>query len=223
MTDIGIDATNSALCVISSVERQVMPDRRLQAPAAARNREPILDVLRTVLPGEGLVLEVASGTGEHVVHFAQALPQLTFQPTDPDANAMASIAGWIAHAGVGNVLAPVLLNAAAAAWPVERADAVICINMIHIAPWTATQGLIRGAAAILKPGAPLCLYGPFRQGGVHTAPSNEDFDESLRARDPLWGVRDLDEVAALALPAGFLAPRVIAMPANNLSVIFIRS
>lgn len=199
-----------------------MVDARQQAPAAARNRAPILEVLRRILPAEGTVLELASGTGEHVVHFAQALPGLTFQPSDPGAAARASIAGWIAATGVGNVLPPVALDAAARPWPVTAADAILCINMIHISPWAATQGLMAGAAALLSPGAPLYLYGAYKRGGRHTAPSNEAFDRDLRARDPSWGVRDLEAVAALAAAHGFGPPEVVDMPANNLSVVFRR-
>ena len=199
-----------------------MTDPRLYAPAVARNREPILDVLRTVLPAHGTVLEIASGSGEHVVYFARHLPQLTFQPSDPDQDALRSIAAWSAEAGGRNILPQILLDAAAPAWPVAAADAIICINMIHISPWAATVGLMRGAAALLPAGAPLYLYGPYKQGDVHTAPSNEAFDASLRARDSRWGVRDLGEVAALAAEAGFSPPTTIQMPANNLSVLFIR-
>ncbi|RJF87828.1 DUF938 domain-containing protein [Oleomonas cavernae] len=199
-----------------------MTDHRLYAPAVARNREPILDVLRAVLPAHGTVLEIASGTGEHVVHFARHLPHLTFQPSDPDQDALHSIAAWSAESVCGNILPPVLLDAAAPPWPVAAAQAIICINMIHISPWAATVGLMRGAAALLPAGAPLYLYGPYRQGGAHTAPSNQAFDDSLRARDPRWGVRDLGDVAGLAADAGFGAPTVIQMPANNLSMFFVR-
>lgn len=199
-----------------------MTDHRLYAPAVARNREPILDVLRAVLPAQGTMLEIASGSGEHVVHFARHLPHLTFQPSDPDQDALRSIAGWSAEAGGRNILPPILLDAAAPPWPVAAADAIICINMIHISPWAATVGLMRGAAAILPAGAPLYLYGPYKQGGAHTAPSNQAFDDSLRARDPRWGVRDLGDVAAQAADAGFGAPTTIQMPANNLSVLFTR-
>ncbi|MGO9390141.1 DUF938 domain-containing protein [Rhodoblastus sp.] len=199
-----------------------MIDPRLFAPAAARNRGPILDVLRQVLPREGLVLEIASGSGEHVVHFATHLPKLTFQPSDPGAEARASIAAWIAAPGARNILAPLALDAATAPWPVAKADAIICINMIHISPWAATEGLFAGARTLLPEGAPLYLYGPYRRNGAHTAPSNSAFDESLRAQNPGWGVRDLETVAACAARAGFGEPQVVEMPANNLSVIFRR-
>jgi hypothetical protein len=199
-----------------------MIDKRIYAPATQRNRDVILDVLRKILPPSGLVLEIASGSGEHDVHFAQSLPRLTFQPTDPTQDALASIAAWIAAAQVANVLAPLRLDVTAQPWPVQSADAVLCINMIHISPWGATIGLMRGAAKILPPGAPLYLYGPYRRGGAHTAPSNADFDASLKARDPAWGVRDLEAVAAAAQAAGFTAPEITQMPANNLSLVFRR-
>ena len=182
-------------------------DNALTAPAVARNRDPILAVLREVLPAAGTVLEIASGTGEHAVHFAAALPHLVWQPTDPDAQARRSIAAHAARAGLPNLLPPLELDAAAAVWPVTRADAVVSINMIHIAPWRAAEGLMAGAARLLSAGAPLYLYGPYRQHGQHTAPSNAAFDESLRARDPAWGVRDLEEVAALAAAHGLALQR----------------
>jgi hypothetical protein len=201
---------------------QTPTDQRLYAPAAARNRDAIRDVLARVLPSTGLVLEVASGSGEHIVHLARALPQLRFQPSDPDDQACRSIAAWIATEGLANVDQPVALDASAATWPIATADAVLCINMIHIAPWSAAIGLIQGAAAILPAGAPLCLYGPYQRDGQHTAPSNAAFDDSLRARNPAWGVRDLGAVTDLAQAAGFTAPEIIAMPANNLSLVFRR-
>lgn len=199
-----------------------MADARRFAPAAARNRGPILDALRGRLPASGLLLEVASGSGEHAVHLAAAFPALTIQPSDPDPEARASIAAWAAETGLPNIRPPLALDAAAAAWPAARADAVLCINMIHIAPWQACEGLVRGAARLLPPGGPLVLYGPFRRGGAHTAPSNAAFDESLRAQDPRWGVRDLEAVAALAAAEGFAAPEVVPMPANNLTLVFRR-
>jgi hypothetical protein len=195
----------------------------LTAPAVARNRDPILAVLREVLPAAGTVLEIASGTGEHAVHFAAALPHLVWQPTDPDAQARGSIAAHAAAAGLSNLLPPLELDAAAPVWPVTRAASLVSINMIHISPWRATQGLMAGAARVLPAGAPLYLYGPYRRHGQHTAPSNAAFDESLRARDPEWGVRDLDEVVALAAGHGLALQRSVAMPANNLSVIFRRN
>jgi hypothetical protein len=199
-----------------------LPPGALTAPAVARNREPILAVLRRVLPERGLVLEIASGSGEHAVHFAAALPQLTWQPTDPDPEARESIAAYRVAAQLTNLLPPIALDAASPTWPVAQADAMVAINMIHIAPWAAAEGLMVGAERLLPAGGVLFLYGPFREHGQHTAPSNAAFDESLRARDREWGVRDLDEVAALASQHGFALEERIAMPANNLSVVFRR-
>lgn len=199
-----------------------MIDRRLEYPATARNRDAILDVLRSVLPASGLVLEVASGSGEHVVHFARAFPDLTFQPSDPEDAALQSIAAWSQDSGLKNIRPPAMLDAASAQWPVNAADAILCINMIHIAPWRASEGLFRGAARLLRAGAPLYLYGPYRRADVVTAPSNEAFDESLRSRNPEWGLRDLEAVAALAQDNGFSGPAITEMPANNLSVVFRR-
>jgi SAM-dependent methyltransferase len=198
-------------------------DARRFAPAAQRNRGPILEVLRGVLPERGLVLEIASGTGEHAVWFAEHLPALTFQPSDPDADNRASIAAWIVQAGAPNVNAPLAIDATDALWALARApDAILCINMIHIAPWAATLGLLRHAAAVLPPGGLLYLYGPYKRGGRHTAPSNADFDQGLRARDPAWGVRDLEVVVDTAAAAGFALADTVPMPANNLSVVFRR-
>ncbi len=199
-----------------------MTDDRLFAPAAARNRDPILQVLRAILPTSGLALEIASGSGEHVVHFATHLPTLTFRPSDLDAATRASVSAWIASAGVANVMAPLALDAAKTPWPIVRADAVICLNMIHISPWSATAGLFEGAGAILPAGAPLYLYGPYKRNGAHTAQSNAEFDASLRAKNAAWGVRDLEAVADCAAAKGFSGPEIVEMPANNLSVIFRR-
>ena len=189
-----------------------------RAPAAARNRGPILEVLRRHLPAKGLVLEIASGSGEHAVHFAEGLPDLVFQPSDPDPEARASIDDWAS--GLDNVRPALVLDATSPNWPIERADAVVCVNMIHIAPWEAAVGLIAGAARLLPPKGVLYLYGPYRRDGWPTAPSNEAFDRELRQRNPAWGVRDLEAVTALAGAQGFTAPEVVEMPANNLSVVF---
>jgi SAM-dependent methyltransferase len=195
-------------------------DARLTAPAAARNRDPILAILPRLLPSTGLVLEVASGTGEHCAHFAAGLHHLMWQPTALPPENRASVDAWCGD--LPNVRRAIALDATASAWPVDRADAVLCINMIHIAPWAATEGLLAGAARILPPGGPLILYGPFLREGVATALSNCDFDASLRARDPELGIRALRDVAAVAEGAGFGAPEVTEMPANNLTVAFRR-
>ncbi len=166
------------------------------------------------------MLEVASGTGEHVAHFASALPGLDWQPTDLDAERRASIDAWVD--GLANVRPALPLDAMAPTWPVARADAVLCINMIHIAPAAATDGLIDGAASVLGPGGVLILYGPFRRAGLALEASNAAFDADLRARNPAWGLRVLEEVAGLAAKAGFGPPEVEAMPANNLLVVFKR-
>ncbi len=199
-----------------------MSDDRLYGPATLRNRDFILDVLWNVLPTTGVILEVASGSGEHVIHFAKNLPALVFQPSDSDPDALPSIAAWVKAAGVTNVRAPISLDASHSIWPVASADGVICINMVHISPWEATLGLIKGAAAVLPPASPLYLYGPYIRGGFATAPSNQAFDRSLRNRNPTWGLRDLEAVAAIAQSVGFSAPVITEMPANNLSVVFRR-
>jgi hypothetical protein len=191
---------------------------RREAPAAARNREPITETLRGILPAQGKVLEIASGSGEHAVHFARAFSGLTFQPSDPDAGARASIDAWAE--GVPNIL-PALELDVLGAWPALRVQAVLCINMIHIAPWEATPALMAGAASVLEPGGLLYLYGPYRVGG-EMVESNHHFDAWLRARDPRFGVRALEDVAAEAVRAGFGPPSVTEMPANNLSVVFRR-
>lgn len=197
-------------------------DARLFAPATQRNRVPILDVLSRVLPGEGLVLEVASGTGEHAVWFAQHLRPLQWHPSDADPAMRESIAAHARGSGVKSLKSPLDLDVTAPHWPISRADAVVCINLIHIAPWSVAEGLIAGAARVLPSGGVLYLYGPYRRDGRHTAPSNAEFDRNLRSRNPDWGVRDLEEVTALAAQQGFELREVVEMPANNLSVVFAR-
>lgn len=193
------------------------------APAALRNRAVILDVLSPHLPPGGLMLELASGTGEHALFFAQARPDVTFQPTDYDPSARASIDAYAEEAGLPNLRPALFLDATQPdTWPIDRADALLCVNMIHISPWEATVGLIAGAARILPAGGKLMLYGPYFREGVETAPSNLAFDDSLRARNPAWGIRRLEDVAALAAEAGFSAPEVTEMPANNLTLVFCR-
>jgi SAM-dependent methyltransferase len=193
---------------------------RLVSPSAERNKAPVADVLCRVLPDQGLVLEVSSGTGQHVVHFARAMPHLMWQPTERDADNLRSIASWRAAEALPNVLEPIRLDVVDQPWPISSAAAVICLNMIHIAPWAAAEALICGAEEILAPGGILFLYGPYRREGRHTAPSNEAFDRQLRAQNPDWGVRDLEEVARLAARHGFDAPEIHEMQANNLSVVF---
>lgn len=199
---------------------------RLFFPATARNREPILAVLKRVLPDSGTVLEVASGSGEHAVFFAAALPTLTWQPSDPDPAHCASIAAWSAHERLQNVLPPLPLDALVRPWPPgapnDGLGAIYCANMIHIAPWDAAVGLLAEAGRLLRPGGPLVLYGPFQRGGQHTAPSNVDFDASLRSRNPAWGVRNLDDVIAVAAQEGLALDDVVPMPANNLTVVLRR-
>jgi len=193
---------------------------RQRSPSAERNREPILAVLRAVLPATGRVLEIASGTGQHALCFAGALPGLDWQPSDADEAARESIAAWITQDAPPNVRAPLALDVHEADWGVGTVDAVVCINMIHIAPWSAAESLVAGASRHLRDGGVLYLYGPFRRGCAHTAPSNAAFDDQLRSRDPSWGVRDMEEVVALAASAEFVCDEPVAMPANNFSLIF---
>ena len=194
-------------------------DKR-HAPATMRNRDAIAAVLADELPPAGLALEVASGSGEHVVYFAARFPDLQWQPSDPDGAALASIAAWTREARCSNVRPPLLLDASAADWPVARADAMLCINMVHISPWAATLGLMAGAGRLLAAGAPLILYGPFVEDDVPTAPSNVEFDASLRARDAAWGLRNTRDVSAAAAAHGLRLARCVAMPANNLMLIY---
>ena len=194
--------------------------QRKHAPATLRNRDPIAEVLQRELPANGKVLEVASGSGEHCAFFAERFPGLIWQPTDPDPGALTSIASWCA--GLGNVLPPLALDAASVHWPVDAVDAVLCINMAHISPWAATLGLVAGAQRLLAPGAPLILYGPWRREGVQTAPSNEAFDASLKARDPRWGLRRVEDLDAAASTHAFARSRLIEMPANNLMLVYRR-
>lgn len=199
-----------------------MIDFRQQAPSAQRNRDPILEVLRRVLPDSGTVLEIASGSGEHVIHFARNLPDLTFQPSDVNIDSLKSIAAWVASSGTPNILPPLHLDVMQDIWPIKTADALICINMIHISPWAATEGLMAGASKLLRRGGVLYLYGPYKRDHQHTDDSNAAFDTQLRARNPAWGVRDVGDVAACAKLAGLTSPNLFTMPANNLSVVFRR-
>ena len=193
---------------------------RRHAPATERNREPIAAVLAETLPAEGHVLEVASGTGEHCAWFAERFPTLIWQPSDPDLEALASIAAWTAD--LNNVLPPIGLDAAADEWPLDRADAILCVNMVHISPWAATLGLMAGAGQLLAPGAPLILYGPYRRHGVPTAPSNEQFELWLKEKSAEYGLRYLEDVTAAAEAHGLALEQVVEMPANNLMPVFRR-
>ena len=195
-----------------------MSDDRQYAPATLRNRDFILDVL----PTKGVILEIASGSGGHIVRFARNFPALVFQPSDPDPDARLSVAAWVKATGVTNVRAPIALDALHSVWPIASADGIICINMIHISPWEATVGLIKGAAAILPSRSPLYLYGSYKREGFEMSPSNQTFDQSLRDRSPTWGLRDLEPVAATAQTLGFSTPVITEMPANNLSAVFRR-
>ena len=192
------------------------------SPAAERNRGPIAEALADVLPATGLVLEVASGTGQHAAALGAAFPALTWQPSERSEADFPSIEAWSREARVANVRAPVALDVTSETWPIDHCDAILVCNMIHIAPFTACEGLMRGAAALLSAGAPLCLYGPFFLPGVATAPSNLAFDESLRSRDPSWGIRSLEEVDAEAAGRGFQREALRALPANNVLVVYRR-
>ncbi len=199
---------------------------KLSSPATARNREPILAVLRRVLPAQARVLELASGAGEHAVYFAAAEPGWIWTPSDPDPDACASVAAWAAGEGLANLQAPRAIDVGAGDWGLEpdaRYDALVCINMIHISPWEATLGLMAGAGRWLRAGGLLYSYGAYKRGGRHTAPSNESFDSWLKARDPRFGVRDLEAVQEAARAHGLALVESIEMPANNLSLVFSRN
>jgi SAM-dependent methyltransferase len=193
---------------------------KLTWPAPERNKEPIRELLAQVLPPRGRLLELASGSGQHAVYFAAAFPGLVYQPSDPDAAHVASIAAYVAEAGLPNLLPPLTLDVCADAWDVAPVDAVFNANMVHIAPWEAAQGLMRGVGRVLRQGGVLALYGPFKLGGEHTAESNARFDADLRARDPRWGVRDAEAVEALAEAEGLRPTARTAMPANNFVLTF---
>jgi cyclopropane fatty-acyl-phospholipid synthase-like methyltransferase len=198
-------------------------DRRQYSPSTARNRDPILAVMQRVFPPSGRVLEVASGSGEHAMFVARAMPGLVWQPSDLDVEARASIESWMAFEKLPNVLPPLTIDVREVDWGVKGPlEVVVAINMIHIAPWRAAQGLFRGAAKLLRDGGVLFLYGPYKREGRHTAPSNEAFDQWLKARDPGFGVRDLGDVTALAKENGLTLREVVEMPANNLSVVFVK-
>jgi SAM-dependent methyltransferase len=195
---------------------------KLSSPSAQRNRGPIAAVLAEWLPESGLVLEVASGSGEHAVHFAQALPQLDWQPSDPEPAALASIEAWRADSGLPNLREPLILDATSSEWPVAAADAVLNINMVHISPWAAALGLLDGAARVLAPSGRLILYGPWLVKGVATAPSNLAFDADLKNRNPAWGLRRVEDFAHEAEKRGLLLADQREVPANNRMLLFIR-
>ena len=197
-----------------------LADGRCVAPAAERNKGPILEVLQRVLPPRGLVLEIGSGTGQHAAHFANALSQLSWQPSDPDGKNRRSIVLWSRVEELGNVRTPLALDVRERPWPIDAADAIVCINVVHVSPWAATLALFDGAREVLPVKGVLFLYGPYRRGGRHTAPSNEKFDAELRAHDPEWGLRDVDELADVADRAGFALAEIVDMPANNFSLVF---
>jgi SAM-dependent methyltransferase len=194
---------------------------RETAPSAERNKQPILEVLWRVLPPSGLVVEIGSGTGQHVAHFAKAMPDLVFQPTEMDTNKHASIAAWVA--GLPNVRPPIGFDVTHLPWPIRHAEAIVCINVIHISPWDATVALMRGAGEILSSDGVLVTYGPYRKEGRHTAPSNEEFEAWLKERDELWGVRDIEEVSAAARDSGLELVESVPMPANNFTLVFRRA
>ena len=199
-------------------------EERRSAPHVARNADPIVQVLEGILPESGLVLEIASGTGEHALHFARAFPHLLFHPTDADPVALRSVEAWRTAEGAPNLLAPTPLDAVEPdRWPVDEAAAILCINMVHISPWEATLGLMKGAGRLLPQGGLLYLYGAYRQQGVETAPSNEAFDRSLKERNPAWGLRQVEDVAQAAEAEGLRLESVTPMPANNLSLVFRKS
>jgi SAM-dependent methyltransferase len=199
------------------------PDGALRSPAASRNAAPILDVLRAHLPAHGRVLEIAAGSGQHALAFSAALPGLDWTPSDPSPDARASIAAWRAVEGAPNLAEPLALDCLnPTTWPEGRFKALVCINMVHISPWAATEGLMAMARRVLAPMGLLYLYGPYREAGVETAPSNEAFDADLKTRDPAWGLRDVADVAALAKSHGLALTLRKTMPANNLSLLFRR-
>jgi SAM-dependent methyltransferase len=193
------------------------------APASERNRQPILEVLRRILPSRGLVLEVASGTGQHAAYFARHMPSLRWQPTEMSVEARRSIAAWVEESGRDNLLPPLELDVCCAEWPLSHADAMLCINLIHICPWATTEALFLGAQNLLDPGAALITYGPYRLHGQHTAPSNAAFDRDLRSRNPSWGVRDIDELSELGARSGLSLEQRVDMPANNMTLVWRRT
>jgi SAM-dependent methyltransferase len=207
-------------------ERSVSDDQRMFSPSVARNSAPILAVLQRVLPVRGLVLEIGCGSGEHAVYFAGAMPKLSWQPSDPDSSSRASTAGWIEFSGLTNVLPPLDIDVCATAWGEELSaqfDAIVSLNMVHIAPWAASLGLFAGAGALLRRGGVLFLYGPFMRDGLHNAPSNAAFDASLKAQNPTWRVRDISDLERVGKASGVDLRETIEMPASNTSLVFIKT
>lgn len=198
-------------------------DPKFSSPAALRNREPILEILRNVLPKKGTILEIASGSGEHVTHYAALLPDLVWQPSDPSLEARASIASRMEEDKLLNLLPPLDIDVSTDIWPIDKADAMLAINMVHISPWAATEGLLKGAGRLLSIGGVLVLYGPYRQKGHIFVESNVAFDASLKSRNPEWGIRQLEAVAEEAAKSGLALTSVTNMPANNLCVVFTRT
>ena len=193
---------------------------RRHAPATERNREAIATVLERVLAEASTVIEIGSGTGQHAAFFGARLPRVTWQPTEVDAELLPSIDAWVSEAGLSSVKPALHLDVTSADWPVASVDALVCINVIHIAPKEVLEALLTGAATRLPSGGALVLYGPFQEGGRHTAESNERFDAMLRAQNPAWGVRNLDDVIARAAEFGLRHAETVRMPANNLTVVF---
>jgi cyclopropane fatty-acyl-phospholipid synthase-like methyltransferase len=211
---------------ITLEQRGVSADQRMFSAAAGRNSPPILEVLKRVLPANGVVLEIGCGTGEHAVHFAGAMPGVTWLPSDPDSDSRLSTARWIQSKGLSNVLLPLDIDVCAKSWGVEQTapfDAIVSINMVHIAPWAASLGLFAGAGRLLRVGGLLFLYGAFMRDGVHSAPSNAAFDATLKARNPSWGVRDIAELERVGESSGLSLRETIEMPANNMSLVFSKS
>ncbi len=198
----------------------VTPGEQRHAPATMRNRDAIVELLRGILPDHGTILEIASGTGEHVVYFGKTFPHLTFQPSDPDPGCCQSIAAWTRREAMTNVLPPLQLDAQAANWDVPQPAAILCINMVHISPWESSIGLFEKAGKLLDRGSPLYLYGPYLRDDVETAPSNLAFERSLKSRDLRWGLRDVADMDALATRNGFVRESLIEMPANNISLVY---
>lgn len=196
------------------------PGEQRHAPATMRNRDAIVAVLQDILPAKGLVLEIASGTGEHIVYFGRSFPDLVFQPSDPDPDCCQSIAAWTKREAISNVLPPLQLDAQAREWDVPKPAAILCINMVHISPWESSIGLFEKAVDLLDPGAPLYLYGPYLRAEVETAPGNLAFERSLKSRDLRWGLRDVADMDALAQRTDFTRESLIEMPANNISLVY---